>query len=181
MFILPPCRVCWASQRTSEVWRRARTSMVEETKHWAAPTESRETSWWTDQRMDGCLKDDYPWCLIYDILFDTLPLSGPALCTHMHTHTHTYTYTLVWLGKTKGPILVHFHELRMHTNSSASLSVVVAEQFLDQLVKPLVRMLSTLDVLQTHATLFSPKRHSCQDGKAPVTAVNSSRKMMSCM
>ena len=64
----------------------------------------------------------------------------------------------------------------MHTNSSASLSVVVAEQFLDQLVKPLVRMLSTLDVLQTHATLFSPKRHSCQDGKAPVTAVNSSIK-----
>ena len=87
MFILPPCRVCWASQRTSDVWRRARTSMMEEIKHWAAPTESRETSWWTAQRMEGCLKDDYPWCLIYDILFDTLPLSGPALCTHTHTHT----------------------------------------------------------------------------------------------
>lgn len=41
---LPPCRVCWANQRSSEVWSRARASMMED--EWGAAQMGRSTDGW---------------------------------------------------------------------------------------------------------------------------------------
>ena len=70
----PPCRVSRASQRSSEVWSRAGTSMMDSRRKLLVPL--------------LCPKVYIEYSLSY-----TPPAWSSPPHTHTHTHTHTHWYS----------------------------------------------------------------------------------------